>query len=204
MHKLPQAYRTVQYTAQGIFLIKHETGAVLEHVAANLKRLRAQNQMSQQVLADQSGISRRMVAALENCNSNISLAKLSQLAAVLGVSFAHIVSPYENDSSTKRNVLTWRGNKPGSEAYLSCSITTTSQVELWMWSIAPGDHYQAEPDPDGWYEMLHIIEGTLTLTFNDETQTLSAGESVVYSSAQSYSYHNLGNTTVRFIRNVVG
>ncbi len=185
-------------------MIKYETGAVLEHVAANLKRLRAQNQISQQMLAEQSGISRRMVAALENGNSNISLAKLAQLAAVLGVSFAHIVSPYENEGKTKRNVLTWRGNKPGSEAFLSCSIIEKNQVELWMWSIAPGDHYQAEPDPDGWYEMLHVIEGSLTLIFADEQQILSAGESVVYSSAQPYSYHNNGETLLRFIRNVVG
>lgn len=185
-------------------MIKHETGAVLEHVAANLKRLRTQNQLSQQMLADKSGISRRMVAALENGNSNISLAKLSQLAAVLGVSFAHIVSPYENEGATKRNVLTWRGNKPGSEAFLSCSIVVANQVELWMWSIAPGDHYQAEPDPAGWYEMLHIIEGSLTLVFAHETQVLSAGESVVYNSSQSYSYHNEGDAMLRFIRNVVG
>lgn len=185
-------------------MIKQETGAVLEHVAANLKRLRAQNQMSQQMLADQSGISRRMVAAIENGNSNISLAKLAQVAAVLGVSFSHIVSPYENESTTKRNVLAWRGSQPDSEAYLSCSIIANCQVELWMWSIAPGDRYQAEPDPEGWYEMLHIIEGTLTLTFSDETQTLSAGESVVYSSAQPYSYDNKSDTLVRFIRNVVG
>lgn len=194
----------VQYTAQGIFLIKHETSAVLEYVAANLKRLRAQNQMSQQMLADKSGISRRMVAALENGNSNISLAKLDQLAAVLGVSFAHIVSPYETEGKPKRNVLAWRGSKPGSEAFLSCSITAASQVELWMWSIAPGDHYQAEADPAGWNEMIHVIEGTLTLKMSDETQVVSAGESLVYASSQQYCYYNEDETMLRFVRNVVG
>ncbi|MDC0609770.1 XRE family transcriptional regulator [Vibrio sp.] len=185
-------------------MIKDETNAVLEHVAANLKRLRAQNQMSQQMLADKSGISRRMVAALENGNSNISLAKLAQLAAVLDASFAHIVSPYDNEGKTKRNVLTWRGEKSGSEAFLSCSFSAENQVELWMWSIAPGDKYQAEPDPEGWYEMVHIIEGSLTLVFAHETQVLSAGESVVYSSAQPYSYQNNTENMLRFVRNVVG
>ena len=184
-------------------MIKQETSAVLEHVAANLKRLRAKNQLSQQMLADMSGISRRMVAALENGNSNVSLTKLDLLAASLGVSFAQIVSPYENEGKPKQSVLAWKGRKPGSEALLSCSFSAANQVELWMWSIAPGDHYQAEPDPDGWTEMIHVLEGILTLTFSNETQTLSEGESFVYASSQPYCYHNKEDKILRFVRNVV-
>ncbi len=186
----------------------YQTGAVLEHVAANLKRLRAERQLSQQMLADQSGISRRMIAALEIGNANISLAKLDQLAAVLGVSFAQLVSPFDSpfdsEGQAKRSVLAWRGSRPGSAAYLSCSFKAANQVELWMWTIAPGDQYAAEADPQGWSEMLHIVEGELTLRFAQQTQVLSAGESVVYPSSQPYCYQNNGETLLRFVRNVIG
>lgn len=181
-----------------------QTATVLEHVAANLKRLRAEHQLSQQMLADQSGISRRMIAALEIGNANISLSKLDQIATVLGVSFAQLVSPFDSEGATKRNILAWRGSRPGSEAYLSCSFKDTNQVELWMWTIAPGDQYEAEADPQGWNEMLHVIEGSLTLCFANHTQVLSAGESVVYASSQPYCYRNQGEAMVRFVRNVIG
>ncbi len=178
--------------------------AVLEHVAANLKRLRAEHHLSQQILAEKSGISRRMIAALENGNANISLAKLDQLATVFEVSFAQLVSPFGNTENAKRNILAWRGARPGSEAYLSCSFKDANQVELWMWAIAPGDQYQAEADPQGWNEMLHVIEGSLTVRFSNETQVLSAGESVVYASSQPYCYLNQSDSMVRFVRNVIG
>ncbi|WP_342607109.1 XRE family transcriptional regulator [Vibrio tritonius] len=180
-----------------------ETDGVLEYVAANVKRLRAQHNLSQQALADKSGISRRMVAGLENGSTNISLAKLAQLAAVLGVSFAQIVSPSETESH-HRNILTWRGTHPESKAVLCCSLTATQQVELWMWSLAPNDGYLAEPDPEGWHELLHIIDGELTLELSDGTHLLVAGDSLVYSSAQTLRYQNNGSTLLRFVRSVVG
>jgi transcriptional regulator with XRE-family HTH domain len=184
-------------------LNEHDNCTVLAYVAANLKRLRAENQMSQQVLADRSGMSRRMIAALENGSSNISLAKLSLLASVLGVSFTNMVRPPESDDTESKSILTWRGAMPNSEAHLSCSLSNKHQVELWVWQISPNDYYQAEADPEGWFEMIYIIEGTLTLEFASETKTLQTGESITYPSSQHYRYCNTSGQPVRFIRNVV-
>jgi DNA-binding XRE family transcriptional regulator len=187
----------------GDFLINDDNQAVLAHVANNMKRLRAEQNISQQTLADVSGVSRRMVAAIENGNSNISLAKLGQIATVLGVSFATIVSPHGSVDGPRGNLLTWRGAISGSEARLSCSLTATGYVELWWWKIAAADSYQAQPDPEGWYEMIHVVEGTLTLKFDDRAELINAGESTVYHSSQCYAYYNETNTMLKFIRNVV-
>lgn len=177
--------------------------AVLVHVASNIKRLRADQNLSQQQLADSSGVSRRMIAAIENGNANISLAKLAQIASELGVNFATIVSPHESKASSHKNILTWRGKNPNSEARLCCSLASTGQVELWFWQIAQNDYYLAEPDPEGWFEMVLVIEGQLTLKFDDRVEHLKAGDSSVYHSSQSYSYHNQSTGMLKFVRNAV-
>lgn len=189
---------------QGITLNTSDNQDVLVHVAHNMKRLRADQNLSQHALADRSGISRRMVAAIENGNSNISLAKLAQIATALGVSFATIVSPSEGSGAPRGNILTWRGSNPLSEARLSCSLSSPTTVELWVWKIAPLDYYLAQPDPDEWFEMIHVVQGTLTLKFADRTEIINTGESTVYSSAQHYGYYNESEEMLTFIRNAVG
>ena len=180
-----------------------ETPAVLEFVAENVKRLRNERQLTQQQLADQSEVSRRMVASIENGQANISLAKLNQLAMVLGVTFSEIVRPAIDNTTQPEQILTWKGAKAGSEAYLGCSVISQNEVELWSWKLAAGDFYQAEPDPKGFYEMLYIIEGVLHLELSDQTHVLQAGQSISYPSDQRYRYVNQQTTPARFIRNAV-
>lgn len=61
----------------------------------------------------------------------------------------------------------------------------------------------AEPDPEGWHEILFVVEGALRLIQPDEARDYAAGEFVTYSTAQHYSYCNVEKKIVRFIRNVV-
>jgi transcriptional regulator with XRE-family HTH domain len=189
---------------QGVILNNSDNQDVLAHVAYNMKRLRAEQQLTQHALAERSGISRRMVAAIENGSSNISLAKLAHIATALGVGFATIVSPSESKDGARGNILTWRGVNPLSEARLSCSLSTPATVELWVWKIAPFDHYLAQPDPHGWFEMIHVIEGKLTLKFSERSEVVHAGESTVYNSDQHYGYYNDSDEMLVFIRNAVG
>ena len=66
---------------------------VLAHVAGNVRRLRLARNLSQSGLAELSGISRRMIAAIEGDEANVSLSSLDRLAAALGVSFSEVVRP---------------------------------------------------------------------------------------------------------------
>lgn len=176
---------------------------VLQHVSHNVRHFRNLKNLSQQQLADLAGVSRRMIAGIESGQDNISLAKLNLLANVLGVDFGTIVSPLTQQGQAGVNVLTWQGKSSESFAKL-ISVTPAKQVvELWAWSLQPQEHYQAEPDPQGWHEMLYVIAGQLTLDMAGEQKVLYAGDSLVYCSAVEYSYHNDGDEVVQFIRNVV-
>ena len=74
---------------------------------------------------------------------------------------------------------------------------------MWLWSLGPGESYRAEPDPQGWHEMIFVIDGVLELVLSDDVQSYAAGSYAVYSTAQTYAYANPGPRAVRFIRNVI-
>lgn len=56
-----------------------------EVLAENLKRLRAEHQISQEELAEKAGFHRTYVSQVERCKTNISLDNLEKLATYLGV-----------------------------------------------------------------------------------------------------------------------
>lgn len=128
---------------------RSESQGVLSHVGANVRHFRDVCGLSQQALADASGVSRRTIAALEAGEANISLAKLALLAEVLKIDFGTLVSPPERRGSRQLDVETWRGKLPGSLAMLHCSAPAKREAELWSWALAPGERYDAEPDPEG-------------------------------------------------------
>ncbi len=176
---------------------------VLQHVSQNVRYFRDLNNLSQQQLADLVGVSRRMIAGIESGQDNISLAKLSLIAHGLGVDFGKLVSPLSQQDQPVINELAWQGKSKESFAKLMSSIPAKQVVELWVWSLEPNEQYQAEPDPQGWHEMLYVIEGQLTLDVAGIQKVLQAGDSLVYSSAVKYCYQNWSDKTVKFIRNVV-
>jgi transcriptional regulator with XRE-family HTH domain len=177
---------------------------VLAHVARNLRELRAAAGLSQQQVADRSGLSRRMVVALEGGDTNISLAKLSRVAAALNVGFARIVHGPESGGREPGRATVWRGRLPGSHAELLGAAPCAEEVEFWAWSIAAGERYQAEPDPPGYREAIYVIEGELTLELAETQQAVPAGALTVFPSDQIYAYANRGAGPLRFLRSVLG
>ncbi|OCO99875.1 MULTISPECIES: XRE family transcriptional regulator [unclassified Ensifer] len=176
---------------------------VLAHVAENLRRIRLASGLSQTALAKASGISRRMIVAVEGGDANISLSSLDSLAAAMNVGFVDLVRDPSRHSRDNIDAVTWRGQQAESEARLLASAPAASEAQMWLWSIAPGERYDAEPDPQGWHEMLLVTEGTLTLELGGDRKCYASGAFTVYSSAQTYSYVNDGDDVVRFVRNVI-
>jgi transcriptional regulator with XRE-family HTH domain len=175
---------------------------VLAHVGDNLRRLRKAAGMSQAALADASGISRRMIVGLEGGEANISLSSLDRLAEALGTTFVQMVAN-RRAQSRRIEAVAWRGASADSHATLLGSAPAQRGVELWSWSLAPGERYASEPDPAGWHEMVAVTEGQIRIELEDGPLAVAAGDFAIFSSAQHYAYVNDGGGVARFVRNVV-
>lgn len=182
---------------------KGDRGDVLAHVSGNLRRFRQGAGFSQIALAKASGVSRRMIIAVESGDANISLSSLDKLAAAMGVGFVDLVRDPGRQSSSDVNEVMWRGNGPESKGVLLGTAPARDETQMWIWSLESGDRYDAEPDPEGWHEMILVVEGSLTLILSGAEKEYAAGTFAIYSSAQEYSYANRQSRLVRFVRNVV-
>ena len=179
---------------------------LLRSISGNVVRQRRALQWSQQELADRSDVSRRMIGMIESGESNVSLATLGHIAAAFNLTFSELVNdrpPDPGESRPDRGLQLWQGGRPGTKVDLLQSFPASRTVELWKWTIAPGDRYQGEPDLPGYREMVYVIRGELTLERESGTQVLQAGESIAFASDRPYAYVNTGKGSLSFMLNVV-
>lgn len=180
-----------------------QRASVLQHVSQNVRRLRLLAQLSQSVLSDLSGVSRRMLVAIEAGEKNVSLSTLDRVAEALNVAFSDLIQAPDAVDQSRINELAWAGTNTRSKAVLLAKAVACKEVELWEWTLEPGDQYHSQADADGWSEQLYVFEGCLTLVIDEQSFTFSAGEFYMYASNKPHAYCNEGDKVVRFIRNVV-
>lgn len=176
---------------------------LLAHVAGNLRRYRNAEKMSQDALATASSVSRRMIAAIEAGDANVSLATLDRLAEALGVRFSDLVQGPAGANPEKIEALAWAGDTPESSGTLLSSFTTRQEVEVWRWSLAPGECYTPVIHGPAWTETVCVTEGTLVITFIDGSKTIGAGDFHAYRCDDTTRrYDNPGPGIARFFRTI--
>ena len=180
-----------------------QRASVLQHVSQNVRRLRQAAQLSQSALSELSGVSRRMLVAIEAGEKNVSLSTLDRVAEALNVAFSDLIQAPGSPDPSRINEVAWTGAIAGSKAVLLAKAVACREVELWEWTLQPGETYFSQADAEGWSEQLYVFDGCLTLVIDDQALTFSAGEFYMYASDRPHAYRNDGEGAVRFIRHVV-
>ena len=157
-------------------------------------------------LAERSGVSRRMIVNVEAGTSNASIATLLRLATALHVTLAELVAEAPEgervvvSEATNRQPL-WRGAAGGS-AVLVSAATTPDMLELWDWTLGPGDTYESQSHRPGTHELIHVLSGQLTLVVGDIVHHLRTGDAASLVPDVPHSYGNRGRRPVRFTMTV--
>jgi transcriptional regulator with XRE-family HTH domain len=179
-----------------------DPSVVAAAVARNTRRLRAVRGWSLDQLASRSGVSKGMLVHVEAARTNPSLGTMCKIAETLGVSLAALVELHEAPAvRVVRPVETarlWAGLE-GSAADLLVGSDERDHAELWHWTLAPGDRHASEAHVDGTREMLHVVEGTLTLEVDGVAHTVVAGGAALYHADRPHAYGNDRKRPVRFV-----
>lgn len=171
-------------------------GLLMETVATaiggRVRHHRTQRGWTLDQLAERSGVSRRMVVNVEQ-GANASIATLLRLSDALGTGLSALVDVERPGvlrvlAAGEAPVL-WRG-PAGGQAQLVASTQPPDVVELWDWTLGPGDDYSTEAHAAGTRELLLVLEGQVQLTVGSQVQVLSVGESTQFCSDVSHGYGN--------------
>ena len=92
----------------------------------------------------------------------------------------------------------------GYELYETCCmyvyfiLHTPDVIELWDWTLGPGDEHAREAHAPGTKELVHVQDGSITVEVADQSVTLAAGDAVAFPGDVAHSYANPGTQPTRF------
>lgn len=195
-------HREVQYNALAMGNVAEER--VSQSLAGAVRRLRSARSWTLDDLAGRSGVSRRLIIQIEQGDANPSIGTLLRLADALGVALTDLFSAPAASlvgvRAPKEAIELWQGSA-GGRALLQVS---RGPLELWAWTLQPGESHISEPHNAGALELVNVRKGTLTLGVDDEKVDVKAGHSAWFDASRRHAYRNASSSQVAFTLVVLG
>lgn len=167
-------------------------------VGAIVHRLRRQRDLSLEDLAAASGVSASFLSAVERGASDISVGRLSRVAAAFGLDLVTFLGYFS--TAGKPRILTVADRIPRDRGegvdYYHLPVPG-ADVEVVSATFAPHTGFRDAMVHPG-LDIVYVVSGELVLIYDGVEYTLNCGELGVWPSSHPHSFRNDGDTPAEF------
>lgn len=163
-----------------------------KNIAENLKRIRKSRNMSLDMLAERTGVSKSMLGQIERGESNPTVATIAKIVDGIKVPFEELIYQKEEPvviiDNEKLPVY-----KAQDGAYQIRSIFPYDRhrsFEVYEAKIEPGEDCDCVAKDDGGCEYIMVVQGVLTLETEEGTYEIASNHAVRLDALKRHSYHN--------------
>lgn len=182
-------------------LMDADTAALALAIGARVRQERHSRHWTLDQLAEAAGVSRRMVVNVEQGAVNPSVGTLLRLSDALGVGLPALVErPTSRSAAVTRfgeGAVLWTGES-GGRGVLVAGTEPPDVVELWDWTLQPGERHESEAHSQGTKELLQVLQGAITVTVAGQSFALDVGDALTFAGDAAHSYANPGELPARF------
>jgi transcriptional regulator with XRE-family HTH domain len=175
-------------------------------IGRNVRRLRQRRNLTLESLAERAAVAKGTVIAIEQSRANPNIATLGRLADALGVSVSALIEPEVGPrvrvKRAEETPALWSGESGGKGLFLM-GTDPPDVVELWDWTMEPGETFDGGPHPTGSYEILSVLVGELAITVGDQEHRLGVGDSILFDADGDHRYANPGRKANRYVMTVL-
>jgi DNA-binding XRE family transcriptional regulator len=164
---------------------------VARSIAVGVRAGRAARGWTLDELAGRSGVSRRMIVQIEQGQANPSIAILLRISDALGVGLPQLTAVAEAPAlhvvRAGSAPMLWRGQH-GGHAQLVVGSHPPDVLELWDWTLHPGDAHASEAHSRGTIEQLLVVHGEVELEVDGQRIVLLEGDAAAFSGDRPHCY----------------
>ena len=175
-----------------------------------IKQLRGERALQQRQLAEKAGLTPSMVSQIESGRLTPSLHTLGKLAAALGLPIAALFEESRNGllRVSRRSdypVVSFDGTSE--KWYVLGAGLFQGKIRGVVSTLAPRatgvktDTVILEP---GQMKLFYVIEGTVALHYNGDTQRLEAGDSAYLDGGMPHGWENLASKPAKALWVILG
>jgi transcriptional regulator with XRE-family HTH domain len=172
-----------------------------EQVAVEVRRRRQLRGWTLDVAAVRLGVSRRLLAQVEAGQANPSLSTLLSIAEGFDISLVELLAGGDKPAITVQAdnasaPVLWTGDH-GGEGRL---LVGSDPLELWQWTLAPGDERVSDAHRPNAREVLLVTAGAVTLVVgSSEPVVVKRNQSALFRADEPHVYRNDGRVPAAFV-----
>jgi transcriptional regulator with XRE-family HTH domain len=182
-------------------LVDTTTSALASAIGARLRHERQARHWTLDQLAEAAGVSRRMVVNVEQGAANPSVGTLLRISDALGVGLPALVEPPQPKpvkvTRSGEGAALWT-SETGGRGVLVAGTEPPDVLELWDWTLRPGDQHASEAHTPGTKELMQVRHGTVAVEVADRTVILEPGDALAFPGDVAHAYTNPHTQPARF------
>jgi transcriptional regulator with XRE-family HTH domain len=170
-------------------------------IGVRIKQERQSRRWTLDRLAEAAGVSRRMVVNVEQGAVNPSVGTLLRISDALGIGLPALVEPPRPKPvkvTRHGDGATLWSSESGGRGVLVAGTKPPNVVELWDWTLGPGDQHESEAHKPGTRRLLQVREDTIVVEVAGQSVTLDAGDAVAFPGDVAHSYADPRTQPARF------
>jgi transcriptional regulator with XRE-family HTH domain len=178
------------------------TDGLTESLAATVTSARLERGWSVNVLAQESGVSRAMIARIERGEVQPTAALLARLSGALGMTLSELIAHAEGAPdrlARYQRQPVWRDPETG---YLRRAVSPAASVMLQLIEVELPPHARVSMPRESYLfidQQIWILEGQMRFVEGDQTHDLEAGDCLQLGEPQTCVFVNPTHLTCRYL-----
>lgn len=170
------------------------------NIAVNLQRIRKSKGMSLDMVAEQTGVSKSMLAQIEKGNANPSVGVLGKIISGLRIEFDDLIEtpPLDSYLVSVRDTVPTKEIMGQYKVWTCFPIEDNNRMEVYRIDIEPGGVYVSGGHGEKTREYISVIDGELTIELRDGRHRITKDEVFRFETDQEHTYRNETEGKVRF------
>ncbi|KJL02916.1 MULTISPECIES: helix-turn-helix domain-containing protein [Priestia] len=168
------------------------TEEMIKKVGSELRKIRVQNHLTLDELAEKTGVSKLTLGKIERGETNPTLGVMWKITTGLNIPLTKLVSVEPSVSLSKCGEgFSLKGPDEAWKIEFMFQNQMDSTIEMYRAFLAPLATYRPEPHHKGLIEVATVMEGRVEIKIEEEVYELNQFDSVKFEGSHTHSYKNL-------------
>lgn len=183
------------YRNHGKVRVKHMT-QIDKNIAFNLKRIRKSKNMSLDMLAERTGVSKSMLGQIERGESNPTVSTIGKIVEGLKVPFEQLIYNRKEIMvvPSPEEAPVCKAKEGEYRIYVMLPYDAGRNFEIYQGELTRNARMESESHGEQTWEYLTVVSGEVELILEDSSFLVKTGGSLYFACDRKHVYHNVGET----------
>lgn len=165
-----------------------------KNIACNLKRIRKSRNMSLDMLAEETGVSKSMLGQIERGESNPTVSTISKIVEGLKVPFEELIYKREENFMfpTLSEAPVYKAKEGAYSIHIMLPYDANRNFEIYQGSIDPDKTFSENSKGENTWECVTVLKGEVELKIDENDYRIPESASFYFACDRKHTYRNVG------------